>query len=111
MYRHNLQNNKSCYPELSTQLEQTLASYPGSSQFFDDARRKIREPGKIHHVCDVRWKGLGTVHAHILGFCWEKHDGKTAGLSKLESTGTDMFTRAKKSKYTSDLSRSRFLKQ
>ena len=25
-----------------------LASYPGSSQFFNDAHRKTREPGKIH---------------------------------------------------------------
>ena len=36
-----------------------LALCTGSSQFFNDARRKMREPGKIHHVRDVRWKGLG----------------------------------------------------
>ena len=40
-----------------------LASYSGSSQFFNDARRKTREPGKIHHVHDVRWKGLGAARA------------------------------------------------
>ena len=42
-----------------------IASYPGSSQFFNDARRKTREPGKIHHVRDVKWKGLGK-RAHSL---------------------------------------------
>ena len=42
-----------------------IASYPGSSQFFNDAHRKTREPGKIHHVRDVRWKGLGK-RAHSL---------------------------------------------
>ena len=27
-----------------------IALSPGSSQFFNDARRKTREPGNIHHV-------------------------------------------------------------
>ena len=39
----------------------TLASSPGSSRFSNVARRKKREPGKIHHVSDVGWKGLGQV--------------------------------------------------
>ena len=30
-----------------------LALYPGSSQFFNVAHRKTREPGKIYHVHDV----------------------------------------------------------
>ena len=33
----------------------TLASSPGSTQFFNDAHRKTREPGKIYYVRDVRW--------------------------------------------------------
>ena len=32
------------------------------------------------------------IHVHSLDFYWEKHDGKTAGSSKLESPGTDMLT-------------------
>ena len=31
-----------------------LASYPGFSQFFIDARRKTRSPDKIDHVRDVK---------------------------------------------------------
>ena len=30
-----------------------VASSPGSSQFFNVARRKTGKPGKIHHVNDV----------------------------------------------------------
>ena len=60
-----------------------LASYPGSSQFFSDARRKTREPGKIHDVRDVRWKGLGAMHAYTSHIYWEKCNRKTAGLSNL----------------------------
>ena len=37
----------------------------GSSQFFNDAQRKAREPGKIHHVRDNMWKGLGAAHTHF----------------------------------------------
>ena len=36
-----------------------LALFPGSSQFSNVARRKRREPGKIYHVNDVGWRGLG----------------------------------------------------
>ena len=61
----------------------TVASYPGSSQFFNDARRKMREPGKIHHMRDIMWKGLGAAHAYISDVCWEKRDRKIAGLSNL----------------------------
>ena len=39
--------------------EYCLASFPGSSRFSNVARRKRREPGKIYHVSDVGWKGLG----------------------------------------------------
>ena len=65
------------------------ASYPGSAQFFNDACRKMREPGKIHHVCDITWKGAGAVCAYTSE---EKHGRKTPGL---ESPATDMVTRAK----------------
>ena len=53
---------------------------------------------KIHHVCGVRWEGLGMVHAFTFDLYWEKHGGKTSGLSKLESPGTDMLARAKKAR-------------
>ena len=66
------------------------ASYPGSSQFFNDA---FRETGKIHHVSDVRWKGLGAARTYTFVFYWEKHNGKIAELSKLESPGTNMLAR------------------
>ena len=36
-----------------------LASSPGSSRFSNVARRKRREPGKIYHVNDVGWRGIG----------------------------------------------------
>ena len=49
-----------------------VASSPGSSQFFNDARRKTREPGKIHHVRDVRWKGLGAAHAQFKNIARER---------------------------------------
>ena len=32
---------------------------------------------------DIRWKGLGAAHAYISDIYWEKHDGKTVGLSNL----------------------------
>ena len=60
------------------------------------------------------WKRLGTACMYTLDFYWEMHDGKTAGLSKLELPGTDMLTLAKTARnvhtemYTSDLSRARF---
>ena len=38
-----------------------------SNQLFNDARRKTREPGKIHHVCDIRWKRLGEMRTYTLG--------------------------------------------
>ena len=78
----------------------TVASYPGSSQFFNDARRKMREPGKIHHMRDIMWKGLGAAHAYISDVCWEKRDRKTVGLSKLDG---------KKCKYTNNLLCARFV--
>ena len=53
---------------------------------------KLREPGKIYHLRDVRWKELGAACAYTLDFYWEKHDGKTVVLSKLESPGTDMLS-------------------
>ena len=56
---------------------------------------KLREPGKIYHLRDVRWKELGAACAYTLDFYWEKHDGKTVVLSKLESPGTDMLARTK----------------
>ena len=52
--------------------------------------KKTREPGKIHHMRDVRWKGLGAVLAYAWDFYWKKCDGKTVGLSKLVSPGADM---------------------
>ena len=30
--------------------------------FFNDAHRKTREPGKLHNMCDVRWRRLGAAH-------------------------------------------------
>ena len=36
-----------------------VSSSPGSSRFSNVARRKRREPGKIYHVNDVGWRGLG----------------------------------------------------
>ena len=36
-----------------------VASSSGSSRFSNVARRKRREPGKIYHVNDVGWRGLG----------------------------------------------------
>ena len=72
-----------------------IASYLGSSQFFNEAHRKAREPGKINHVRDVRWKGLGVACAYTFDLYWEKCDGKTAGLSELELPGADMLSRAK----------------
>ena len=72
-----------------------ISLVPRFFQFFNDACRKTRELGKIHHLCDVRWKGLGVVCAYASGFHCEKHDWKTAELSKLESPGTDMLTRAR----------------
>ena len=36
-----------------------IASSPGSSRFSNVTRRKRREPGKIYHVNDVGWRGLG----------------------------------------------------
>ena len=41
---------------------------------------KRRERGKIHHIHDVRQKGLVAAHAFTLNFYWEKHDEQTAGL-------------------------------
>ena len=45
-------------------------------------------------TCDIRWKGVGAACSYTLGFYWEKCDGKTAELSKLD---------------TNDLSCARFL--
>ena len=43
-------------------------------------------------------------HAHTQrAFTWEKCDGKTAVVSKLELPGTDMLVWARGCKYTSDL--------
>ena len=44
---------------------------------------------------DIRWKGLGAMCAYTMDFHWEKHDEKTAQLSKLELPGTNMLARAK----------------
>ena len=55
----------------------------------------MREPGRIHHVRDLRWKGLVVQRAYTLEFYWEKHNRKIAGLSKLELPGTDMLARDK----------------
>ena len=63
----------------------------------------MREPGKIDHVHDVRWKGLGVAYAYTFDFYWEKHNGKTAGLNKLESPGTDLFMRPKTARNVSIL--------
>ena len=71
--------------------------------------RKNEGAFKVHHVCDVRWKGLSTASAYALGFYWEKSDGKTTGVSKLESPGTVVHAHAgqkfngKTCKYMSDL--------
>ena len=81
----------------------TLVSYPYSSQFFNDVCRKTRELGKIQQVYDVRWNGLGVVHAYTLDFYWERRDGKTDGLSKLESPGAYMLARAKMARNVSIL--------
>lgn len=46
----------------NTYIYTMLALYPGSYQFlFNDAHRNKREYCKIHHVCEVRWTGLGAV--------------------------------------------------
>ena len=58
-----------------------LTAYPVLSQVY--------EPDELHYMRDVRWKGLGTVQACTIDFYWEKHYGKTAGLSKLELPGAD----------------------
>ena len=44
---------------------------------------------------DIRWKGLGVAHTYTFNFYLEKHDGGTAGLSKLESPGTGVLTQVK----------------
>ena len=49
-YKHDLQSDCWC-------SEVELASYPGSSQFFNDPRRKTREPSKSHHIHDVHVEG------------------------------------------------------
>ena len=53
---------------------------------------KMREPGKIHHMRDIRWEGTwhGVARAYTWDFYWEKHHRKTVGSSKLESPGTGM---------------------
>lgn len=43
----------------------------------------------------VRRKGLGTPRTYTMDFYWEKCNRKTTEFSKLESSGTDMFVRAK----------------
>ena len=69
-------------------------------RLFNDVHRK---PGKIHHVRDIRWKGLGAVNTYTFDFYWEKCKGKTAGLGKLESLGTDMLAQAKMARNVSIL--------
>ena len=49
-----------------------IASYPGSSQFFNDACRKMRESGKIHHVHYIWWKGLAAVRAPFKNLARER---------------------------------------
>ena len=86
-----------------------LPSYPGSSQFFNDAHRKTTEP-VIFITCmtlrmEGRWCCVG-IRVHSWDSCWEKSNRKTIGSSKLESPGIDMLARAKTAtnvKYTSDL--------
>ena len=73
-------------------------SYPGSSQFFNDTRRKTGEPGKIHYMHDVKdvWDLVWRAHTHsFLGLSLGEDDGKTAGSSKLESPGKGMLTQVK----------------
>ena len=54
-------------------------------------------------MCDVRSKGVGAAHAYALDFYWEKFDGKTAGLSKLELAGIDMLAWSKTARNVSML--------
>ena len=59
-----------------------LSSYPSSSQFFNDAHRKMREPGKVYHMHDIEGRRDLVWHVHTRSFLgWEKHDRKTAGSS------------------------------
>lgn len=55
----------------------------------------MRECGKIHHVRDIRWMGLGAMCIYTLDFYCKKCDGKTAGLTELELPGADLLTWAK----------------
>lgn len=63
----------------------------------------MREPGEIHHMHDIVWKGLAVVYTYIFEFYWEKCDRKTAGLSKFKSPGTDMLTWVKTTRNVSIL--------
>ena len=50
----------------STKFEQEISEdhslVPRLPQFLNVTCRKTREPGKIYHVRDIRWKQLGARH-------------------------------------------------